>query len=53
MNAGIPPPLWRENLPAIDKKITYEQYREEIEQEPEGEEVDNAILPSIQQRVNT
>jgi hypothetical protein len=52
MNAGVPPPLWRENLPAINKKVSYEPYREETEQEAEGEEIDNAILPAIQQRVH-
>lgn len=51
MNAGIPPPLWRENLPAIEKKTAYGQYREEAEQELESDEIDNAILPAIQQHV--
>ncbi len=36
MNAGVPPPLWRENLPAIENK-QFDAFKEE--DQPAGREL--------------
>ena len=52
MNAGVPPPLWRENLPAIENKQSqFEPFKEEdsqgVEDAPERENDQNDQLPAI------
>jgi hypothetical protein len=38
MNAGVPPPLWRDSLPAIESKhANYEALKEELSQGAEGD----------------
>ena len=54
MNAGVPPPLWRDNLPAIESKIQSSEQPikdDSLHQEPLENELHPA-LPAIKPYVS-
>jgi len=50
MNAGVPPPLWRDNLPAIDNKPAFEAMQDSAPRE-EDEEMDRQQINDMKPRV--